>query len=229
MMAAKPQLSINPACQFNSSNSITAIMQAFVNSTGHDVPAAADAAHKLYLQLKSKLGPAWSADALPRFDQHHCTTVGLVPATPQQLQTRHTAMVLVSDKRATVQAYLLRDPVNLYTMWRYASSNNYGLELYVHNTTLPANVPPYFVKLWGVRQLFDTGYSYVLGLDWDIYISPHTAPPLSLFYSEYPDAALLLQGEFNFCAGVLLWRNSPAAHRILDEWWQMALTGCCTR
>lgn len=208
---------------------IMSTMAAASAAAGHAAPTDVSAAHEQYLALRDKLGALWSEKILSKVEQEGCTSVGLVPASRQDLQTRDSALLMVVDSSRYLKKALPAEPVNLYTLWSYANQHNYGLELYIHNSTLPANVPAYFVKLWGIKKLFSMGYTNVLGIDWDVYISPHTAPPLSLFLSEYPQAGLLMQGELNICAGTMLWRNNDKAHAILDQWWQLALTGCCTR
>lgn len=147
----------------------------------------------------------------------------------QKRRAKRTAMLLVSDQRSRLQLHLQSYSVQLATLWYYAHSQNYALELYTHNDTLPANVTGHFVKIQGVKTMFALGYDYVLGLDWDMYISPYTAVPLSVFFSEWPRASILVQGEDNMCTGAVLYRNTHAAVRFLQHWWELALTGCCWR
>ena len=73
----------------------------------------------------------------------------------------------------------------------------------------------------------DLHYQNVMYADWDVLLSPHTAPPLSEFYSECSKAGLLLQGEYNFAAGANLWRNTPDARTFLQAWWDVGAKGCC--
>jgi hypothetical protein len=89
-------------------------------------------------------------------------------------------------------------------------------------------MPVYFTKPRGVQHMLDDwDYSHVLFTDWDVLLSPHSAPPLSLFFGEAPAASLLQQGEYNLNAGVNLWRNTPDAAMLLRAWWELGAAGCC--
>jgi hypothetical protein len=117
---------------------------------------------------------------------------------------------------------------NLLMLWFYARMHGYGLHIYVHGADLPPWMPVYFIKAAGLLHMMDNlHYQHVMYADWDVLLSPHTAPPLSIFYSEYPKASLLVQGEFNFAAGANLWRNTPDARAFLQTWWDLGAQGCC--
>lgn len=137
-----------------------------------------------------------------------CATVARCPSYGSNLQQcRHTSVCW---------------PVHVPT------AAGYGLHIYVHGSPLPPWMPVFFIKPPGIlHAMQELAYEHVVYVDFDVLTSPHTAPPLSLFYAEYPGASLLLQGEYNFCAGVNLWRNTPDAHAILQAWWEMGACGCC--
>jgi hypothetical protein len=117
---------------------------------------------------------------------------------------------------------------NLLMLWFYARMHGYGLHIYVHGADLPPWMPVYFIKAAGLLHIMhNLNYQNVMYADWDVLLSPHTAPPLSVFYSEYPKASLLLQGEYNFAAGANLWRNTPDARTFLQAWWDVGAKGCC--
>lgn len=118
--------------------------------------------------------------------------------------------------------------LNLFSIWSYARMHGYGLELYIHDQPLPNDMPVFYVKVLGVHHLFNTlGYQHVLYLDLDTFTSPHSAPPLSLLYGEFPAASLLLQAEHNICAAAMMWRNTPEAAVLLQAWWDVGASGCC--
>jgi hypothetical protein len=81
---------------------------------------------------------------------------------------KRTALLLVSDQRSRLQLHLQSYAVQLATLWHYAAAHGYGLELYTHDDALPANVTGHFVKIKGVQRMFQLGYDYVLGMDWDM-------------------------------------------------------------
>lgn len=139
-----------------------------------------------------------------------------------------TTLLLVLNSWDRLEHQVERLALSLSMIWSYASMHGYDLHIYIHSQALPPWMPVYFIKPPGILHLMrDWGYSHVAYLDWDVFISPHTAPPLSLFYTEYPAASLLQQGEYNLCAGVNLWRNTPHAQAILTAWWEMGYAGCC--
>jgi hypothetical protein len=139
-----------------------------------------------------------------------------------------TALLLVLDSWGRLEHQLRLYSANLLMLWFYACMHGYGLHIYVHGAELPPWMPVYFIKPAGLlHAMTGLGYSHVMYVDWDMLLSPHTAPPLSLFYGEYPAASLLLQGEYNFCAGANLWRNTPEGKAFLQAWWDMGARGCC--
>jgi hypothetical protein len=81
---------------------------------------------------------------------------------------KRTALLLVSDQRSRLLLHLQSYSVQLATLWHYAAAQNYGLEIYTHNDSLPSNVTGHFVKIKGVQRMFELGYDYVLGMDWDM-------------------------------------------------------------
>jgi hypothetical protein len=138
-----------------------------------------------------------------------------------------TAMVLVSNSWEKAELYLQSHSLNILTHWNYANSWGYGLQLYVHDSPLPPQVPGHFAKIWGIKRMFDLGYDYVLGLDWDMYIHPESSVPLSSFFNEWPSASVMVQGESNLNTGAVLYRNTADARKWLDHWWDMGVSGCC--
>jgi hypothetical protein len=173
--------------------------------------------------------------------KHNCSVVGLSAlsaARDHQQDSQSspstvapgsgkTAMVLVSNSWEKAEMYLQNYSLNVLTHWNYANSWGYGLELYVHDSPLPPQVSGHFAKIWGIKRMFDLGYDYVLGLDWDMYIHPGSSVPLSSFFDEWPSASVMLQGESNLNTGALLYRNTPQARKWLDHWWHMGVSGCC--
>lgn len=174
--------------------------------------------------------PARSSSASPA-QGSNCKSVGLAPQSALAKTASSppkTALLLVLGDWGSLQRMLSLYAINLYTIWCYARQHGYGLELYVHGEPLPHAMPVFFIKVSGVQYLFNTlGYQHVLYLDMDTFTSPHSAPPLSLFYGEFPAASLLLQAEDNLCAAAMLWRNNPDAALLLQAWWDLGAAGCC--
>jgi hypothetical protein len=152
------------------------------------------AINAMFASLQANLTQEWEAGLLPLLDQG-CSSISLhsdqQPAAaaaeatarsgghlPRHLRSftssssssssKRTALLLVSDQRSRLQLHLQSYSVQLATLWHYAAAQNYGLEIYTHNDSLPSNVTGHFVKIKGVQRMFELGYDYVLGMDWDM-------------------------------------------------------------
>jgi hypothetical protein len=145
------------------------------------------AINAMFASLQANLTQEWEAGLLPLLDQG-CSSISLhrdqqVSLQQQQQAPRpllhhisssssssakRTALLLVSDQRSRLQLHLRSYSVQLATLWHYAAAYNYGLEVYTHDEPLPANVTGHFVKIKGVQRMFEFGYDYVLGMDWDM-------------------------------------------------------------
>jgi hypothetical protein len=194
-------------------------------------------AHDLMLALRPHLAKPW-ADAMRPIaaansgsgsSSCQCRSVEVLPAQPSTSSNDSTAILLVVNSWSRLVDHSLNVySTNLLMLWFYARLHGYGLHIYVHGAELPSWMPVYFIKPAGLlHAMNDLGYQHVMYTDWDVLLSPHTAPPLALFYGEYPAASLLLQGEYNFAAGANLWRNSPEGHALLQAWWDLGARGCC--
>lgn len=120
--------------------------------------------------------------------------------------TSDTALLLISDSPSGLNHHISTFSIHLLIKLLYANSLGYDVLLYTHNQELPPGVPAYFIKSVGAKlAMFTLGYRFVLGHDWNTYMSPFTAVPLSGFFSEWPSASIILQDEPNLCAGVILY------------------------
>lgn len=197
-------------------------------------PQPMNDAPRLLRTLRSELAQPWE-DALRAVipakintsSSCQCRSVEVVEANPSVSGSR-TALLLVVDSASFLQKTLQAYSLSLLMMWSYARMHGYGLHIYIHGAKLPEWDPVYFVKPAGILHLFqDLSYEHVLQVDWDIYLSPHTAPPLSTFFDEFPAAGMMMQGETNLVAGASLWRNNQAGITLLRAWWDMGARGCC--
>jgi hypothetical protein len=103
-----------------------------------------------------------------RSGRHLPRHIGSFTSSSSSSRSKRTALLLVSDQRSRLQLHLQSYSVQLATLWHYAAAQNYGLEIYTHNDSLPSNVTGHFVKIKGVQRMFELGYDYVLGMDWDM-------------------------------------------------------------
>jgi hypothetical protein len=180
--------------------------------------------------LADALQPVVAANTKGSDSSCQCRSVEILPAAQQAPSgNSSTAIVLVLNSWSRLVEHSL--PVysaNLLMLWFYAHMHGYGLHIYVHGADLPPWMPVYFIKAAGLLHMMNNlHYQHVMYTDWDVLLSPHTAPPLSLFYGEYPKAGLLLQGEYALDSGVSLWRNTPDARTFLQAWWNLGAQGCC--
>ncbi|KAF8060318.1 LHT2 [Scenedesmus sp. PABB004] len=212
------------------------------------------AINALFAGAAANLTALWAGAVLPRVDAG-CASVcltgcdGAAAGAAAGPRRARAALLLVSDARPRLAAHLDEYGVQLASLWHYAHALGYALEVYTHGAALPPNVTGHFAKLLGVAAMFEREYDQarrggaaqrgrgrgrgaqlapragVLGLDWDMYIHPASAVPLSAFFAEAPSAS----GEDNLCTGAVLYRNTPAAAGVLSEWWAAALGGCCWR
>jgi hypothetical protein len=171
------------------------------------------------------LQPVVTANTLGSNSSCLCRSLEVLPASDNS----STAILLVTKSWAgLMQHWVALYQANLLMLWFYARLHGYGLHIYVHGADLPPWMPVHFIKAAGLLHMMDDlHYQNVMYADWDVLLSPHTAPPLSVFYGEYPKASLLVQGEYNFAAGANLWRNTPDARTFLHAWWELGAKGCC--
>jgi hypothetical protein len=255
--APQKQLQLQPECQLTDGH-LQGVLAAAAASTAASGSLLKLIARASALRLRSKLQQEWTAalQTFSAQDVHahqrpaglrngstsssdwppqstsSCKSVGLLPRSSSLGRTNSyqhkTALLLVLGDWGSLQHMLRLYSINIYTIWCYARQHGYGLELYVHGKSLPHALPVFFIKVSGVRYLFNTlGYQHALYLDMDTFTSPHSAPPLSLFFGEFPAASLLLQAEDNLCAAAMLWRNTPDAALLLQAWWDLGAAGCC--
>eukprot|EP00775_Hariotina_reticulata_P007855 gene7855-8051_t len=208
------------------------------NTAAYKAPGSFDAEEQAYDRfqgIRDRLAAALQEE-VARLAQNNCTRAVLATAvnfnkmphqTARDSARSKTGIVLVSNSWERVMSYVSNYSLNLMTVWSYAMSMGYGLELYVHRSPLPPQMTGHFVKIPGVLSMFKHGYDYVLGMDWDMYIEPSSGVPLSTFFDEWPTASILIQGESNLCTAALLYRNTPAATKWLNHWWNMGVSGCC--
>jgi hypothetical protein len=136
------------------------------------------------------------------------------------------ALVFVQDSVPRLKWHLLRFSVHLATHLHYARHHGYAVVLRIRTMPMPPGMPAYFTKVPAVYgALFGLRACYVLGVDWDSYVDPLAAVPLPALTADFPRAGIWLQFEENICAGVVIYRRSPATRRLLHEWWELGLTG----
>lgn len=244
-------------CRIKSMSSVLAAAAGFRNAAASLQAAGSPSqeARELLLLFRSQFAKVWAAELQHVVSQNlatgssssksssnncRCRSVQLLAARQPRSSSNSsrgnttndsnepTALLLVLNSWDRLNHQLQLYSANLLMLWSYARLHGYGLHVYVHGADLPPWMPVYFIKPAGIlHTMQDLGYHTVLYMDWDMLISPHTAPPLSLFYNEFPSASLLQQGEYNLCAGVNLWRNTADGRALLHAWWELGAAGCC--
>jgi hypothetical protein len=204
-----------------------------------DAEGSMQDARQMMLALRPHLAKPWAEALQPVVAANtqgansscQCRSVEVLPAAQQPPSNSSTStailLVLNSWSRLVEHSLNVYSP-NLLMLWFYARMHGYGLHIYVHGADLPPWMPVYFIKPAGLLHMMDDfHYQNIMYVDWDVMLTPHTAPPLSIFYGEYPKAGLLVQGEYNVEAGANLWRNTPEARVFLQAWWNLGAQGCC--
>jgi hypothetical protein len=193
------------------------------------------AARELMLAFRPHLAKPWAEALQPVVAANtqadsscQCRSVEILPAHPSSSNDSTALLLVIKSWSRLVDHSLNIYSANLLMMWFYARLHGYGLHIYVHGADLPPWMPVYFIKPAGLLHVMkNLGYQNIMYVDWDMLLSPHTAPPLSLFYGEYPQASLLVQGEYNLEAGANLWRNTAEGRTFLQAWWDLGAKGCC--
>ena len=185
--------------------------------------------HEYALFITSVAAPPSYAEfwtqALP-----HAHAAEAPPAAAAPLAAPSVATVFCQDTFERLHHHFSTYSVHLLTHLYYAHQNSYELLQYLRASPLPTNLPGYFTKLPAAYgALFGLGFDYVFIVDWDTFIHPLTALPLTTFTAEWPRAGLLVQAEQNMCAGVVVYRHLPSTARMLHEWWELGLTGLFER
>lgn len=238
--------SINAVKASTAAFQLEAAAVAAANSTNAETDTSStETASNLVSDLRGKLEAAWKqalkpflAGNLPSDSSNsnatgsrcQCRSVEVHPAQPQFGSSSSSTGIIVV---VSSWSYLIEHSLRIYStsllmLWFYAHMHGYGLHVYVHGADLPDYMPVFFVKPAGIlHAMQDLRYQQVVYVDWDMLLSPDTAPPLSLFYQEYPYASLLFQGEQNLAAGANLWRNTADARAVLHAWWDLGARGCC--
>lgn len=150
-------------------------------------------------------------------------TTAALPGSPP---LPRVAISVPQDSVTILQGNLEQWGAHLLTHWFYAESLGYDLFLYVHQERMPVDVPGHFTKIpaiYGV--LFGMGYDYALHIDWDAFIDPMAAIPITHFAAQWPNASILVQAEPKICNAVVIYKQSNATQDFLEAWWQEGLTG----
>ena len=115
---------------------------------------------------------------------------------------------------------------HLVTAIGYSLQHNYDLLIYNQLEELPAGRPPHFSKILGAQNaLFEMHYNWVFWTDLDAWSSPGSS--VSLAHLLQGPESLIMQGEQDLCAAMMLFKRTEATMDFLREYWDEGAKGCC--
>ena len=174
--------------------------------------------------------PTFSASQRGRYStwqlraQRHKSWINSVPAMARGRSG--VALTLVQDSVSRLFHHFKVYALHFATCLAYAQAYQYDIVLYIASDALPSNMSSMFVKVPGIyTTMFGLRYELVAGLDWDTFVDPNAAVPLSLFIAPWNRATIFWQLERQLCAGVLLFKHHNVTRHLLHEWWEKGLSG----